>query len=110
VGRVILYLENNQEIRMKDESLTSSGKRHRTPLNDELKNAVILRLRFLRARGSYTGFSPSSHPSPIKGEGAKFGRRNKIKGEIVQIILEERASSNRLSLSFSKRKGESGHN
>ena len=54
---------------MKDEILTSSGKRHRTPLNDELKNAVILRLRFLRARGSYTGFSPSSHPSPIKGEG-----------------------------------------
>ena len=50
-----------------------------------------------------------SYP-PIKGEGAKFGRRNKIKGEIVQIILEERASSNRLSLSFSKRKGESGHN
>jgi hypothetical protein len=36
--------------------------------------------------------------------------RNKIKGEKAQIILEERASSNRLSLSFGKKQGESGHN
>jgi hypothetical protein len=33
---------------IEDGILTSSGKRHRTPQNDKLKNTVILRLRFLK--------------------------------------------------------------